>query len=255
MPSYAPVAAFVRGLRVLRAISGAGRASIKDIHETTGLDKATIVRMVETLMHEGYVGAGSDGSYQVTGRVLQLSEGFERTAALAEHAGPVLSRFRSEIGWPSDIAICDGDAMIVVSSTRDARPMSFNRRVGFRAPILRTSLGRAYLAWCGEAERQRIVARLVETGAATGEQAVTAVLDAVRAQGFGTMDEDYSATEYAGTFWAMAVPIASGDKVHGALNIMLLTQAVTLEQARGSYLGPLRATAEQLGARFDAAGL
>jgi IclR family mhp operon transcriptional activator len=40
---------------VLSAVSQLGRAGVTEVRERTGLDKATIIRMLQTLEHEGYV--------------------------------------------------------------------------------------------------------------------------------------------------------------------------------------------------------
>ena len=54
MTSYRPVNAVLRGLDVLLATNRLkGRATVGEIHRHTGLDKATIVRMLETLAHAG----------------------------------------------------------------------------------------------------------------------------------------------------------------------------------------------------------
>lgn len=59
---------------------------------------------------------------------------------------PIMASFRTEIGWPSDVAIFGRDAMLVVETSRQAGQMLVNRHPGYRAPILATSLGLAYLA-------------------------------------------------------------------------------------------------------------
>ena len=49
MGSYKPVNAALRGLDVLAAVNKLkGRATIGELHRETSLDKATIVRMLET---------------------------------------------------------------------------------------------------------------------------------------------------------------------------------------------------------------
>jgi DNA-binding IclR family transcriptional regulator len=77
-------------------------------------------------------------------------------------AEPIMRAFRKEIGWPSDIALFDRDAMIVAQTTREPGSMFISRRPGFRFPVLATSMGRAYLAFYDETEREKIIARLAE---------------------------------------------------------------------------------------------
>ncbi|MFC7610886.1 helix-turn-helix domain-containing protein [Teichococcus aestuarii] len=55
MPSYEPVTAVLRGLEVLRAVNHLRSATVREIHEATGLNQPTVVRMLETLIHAGFV--------------------------------------------------------------------------------------------------------------------------------------------------------------------------------------------------------
>lgn len=257
MPSYQPVAAALRGLEILRQVNALQPASVKALHQATGIDKATIVRMLETLIHAGYV-AQHPAGYQVTGRVLQLSAGFDLHQKAAQLAGPVMARFRQAVGWPSDIAVRDGDAMIVVGTSREPGPLSFNRRPGFRAPIPQTSIGRAYLAHCPDTERAEILAQLrarAEGDPLPADAVLDRMLAGIREQGFAVMDDGYSEREYGGTLWAMAVPVMAEGRLYGALNIMMLRQAVTQDMARETYLPQLRAAAAELAAAFRDGGL
>lgn len=259
MASYAPVTAALRGLEVLRVVNRAGMATVKAIHHETGYDKATIVRMLETLIHAGYVSRDAEAAtYTVTGRVLQLSAGFVRYDKAGEACAPILSAFRESIGWPSDFAIRDDEAMIVVRTSRDTGPLSFNRNPGFRAPILLTSIGKAYLAFCPEHERVEITARLKETmprNQMPSQTRLDTMLATVRKAGFAVMEDAYSQREYKGTVWAMAVPVMDRQKLYGAMNIMMLRKTVTPDEARERYLAPLQTAAIEVAGALRSAGL
>ncbi len=115
MPSFKPVIALTRGLEILRVVNQERQATIRAIHAATGLDKATIVRMLETLEHEGYVMRDPDQAiYSPTGRTLVLSQGFDQHLWIGRTAESIMNEFRKRIGWPSDLAIFDRDAMILV---------------------------------------------------------------------------------------------------------------------------------------------
>ncbi|MDR0809979.1 MAG: helix-turn-helix domain-containing protein [Gemmobacter sp.] len=248
MSSYRPVTAVLRGLEVLRVVNRSGLATIKGLHQETGLDKATIVRMLETLIHAGYVRADREaGGYRVTGRAKQLGTGYANYDQTAEICAPILERFRDSYGWPSDFTIRDDDAMIVVRTSRHSGPFNFNRNPGFRAPILLTSIGRAYLAFCPPAERAEILARLAETLPKMPLPArIDRMLDQVRIAGYAVMDEGYSQREYKGAILAIAVPVAGADRILGSLNMMFLRQTLRLDDAVSRYVEPLHDTARQI---------
>lgn len=253
MPSFKPVIALARGLEILRVVNEQGQATVRAIHRDTGLDKATIVRMLETLEHEGYVMRDPDQAiYTPTGRTLLLSQGYDEHHWVGAIAEPILGEFRARMGWPSDVAINDRDAMVVVQTTRGQQgPLSFNRKAGFRASVLMTSLGRAYLAFCGDAEREAIIAQLASQPGAFNELArqprkLRSLLEDVRRNGFAVMDDAYGEREYGGMVWAFGVPVKNNGKVYASMNMMMLKNAVTLEEAREKLLPPLQETAQRL---------
>ena len=108
MTSFRPVIALSRGLEVLRAINQERQSTVGSLHKATGLNKATIVRMLETLEHEGYVVRRTEpASYAPTGRALLLSAGYDEPTWIGGIAEPILNKFRKQIHWPSDIAVLD----------------------------------------------------------------------------------------------------------------------------------------------------
>ena len=55
MPSFEPVTAVLRAFDVLLTVNRLKEASVGDIFRETGLNRPTIVRMLETLIHAGFV--------------------------------------------------------------------------------------------------------------------------------------------------------------------------------------------------------
>ena len=109
----------------------------------------------------GYVARENDRpAYVATGKCLLLSNGFRVHDRLTAVAAPMLAAFRRKIGWPSDLGIFDGDAMVIAATSRDLGVLVLNRKIGTRTPLLLSALGRAYFAFCDDDECARIVDRL-----------------------------------------------------------------------------------------------
>lgn len=258
MSSYKPVIAALRVLDVLGAVNRvAGGATVADIHRQTLLDKATIVRMLTTLIHAGYVVREEAAIYRVTGKTLQLSSGYDRHSAISTIVSQDLREFRQQIGWPSDVAILDQDAMIVVDTSRHAEPMQFRRVAGFRAPVLLTSIGLAYLANCSENERQAFLSQAEKNPDPSYDLArrpaeLHRLLEQVRKQGFATMTEGYSEHAYAAQFYSIGVPIMTKGHVFGSINIIYLRSALTQQEACGSLLEPLKTVAAKMACKLSA---
>jgi IclR family mhp operon transcriptional activator len=209
--------------------------------------------MLETLEHEGYIMRDPDRAvYAPTGRTLMLSQGYDRHLWIGAVAEPIIGEFRGRIGWPSDVAICDRDAMVLVQTTRAQQgPITVARKPGFRAPVLVTALGRAYLAFCGEEERARIVALLAGSqnpwDALAGQpRKLHAMLEEVRQAGYGVTDDAYGKREFRGLAWAIAVPVGRDEQIFASINMLMLKSAVSREEAERSFLEPLRKTAARL---------
>lgn len=254
MPSYEPVAALLRGLDVLRAVNGLSQAGISEIHRLTGLSQPTIVRMLETLIHAGYVMRHPQRPvYLPTGRTLELCSGYTLHREIGIAATPVMTRLRARVGWPSDVAVFDGDAMVVAHTSRGEGRFMFERRTGFRAPVLATSLGRAFLAFCAPTERERamlLAARSSEPWNALAHDAAAAeaAFAAIRAAGYASMDDAYATREYGGLASAVAVPVLVGGVAAASLNLMYLRDAIDRGDVVLRLLPMLREAAAELGA-------
>ncbi|MFH5924360.1 IclR family transcriptional regulator domain-containing protein [Roseomonas xinghualingensis] len=260
MPSYEPVTALMRGLEVLRAVNRLPAAGVKDIHRLTGINQPTIVRMLETLMHAGFViRHPQQPVYLPTGKTLELSSGYVLHREIGILATPVMTRLRGLVGWPSDVAIFDGDAMVVAHTSRGEGRFIFDRRTGFRAPVFATSLGRAYLAFCGEADRERafsLAARSPEPWNTLAHRPAeaAAAFAAIRATGYAVMDEAYSDREYGGQASAVAVPVLVGGLAAASLNLMYLRETIERAAVVDRLLPLLREAASELGAAVEGLG-
>ncbi|TPQ27150.1 IclR family transcriptional regulator [Bradyrhizobium guangdongense] len=257
MASFRPVIALARGLEVLRVINQQRQSTVGSLHRATGLDKATIVRMLETLEHEGYVVRREEPtSYAPTGRALLLSAGYDEPTWIGGIAEPVFSRFRKQIHWPSDIAVLDQESMVIAHTTRVDGSLLFSRPPGFRFPILGTSMGRAYLAFCEPAEQERIISRLARSpepwnDLARNPRRLAKVLAAIRKAGFAVMDETYSRRVFGGAVWALGVPVIGNGRLFASMNVMMLREAVNLEQGIRRFVPPMKKLAATLADALD----
>jgi IclR family mhp operon transcriptional activator len=257
---YTNVRGLARGLQVLRALNAmeSGRATSQQISDAIGLHRTTVRRLLETLVEEGFVRrSASDDSFRLTLDVRSLSEGFTDDERIATIAPPIMGRMLQRVAWPSDLTTPDGDAMIIRETTHRFSQLSFHRSmVGWRLPILLTASGRAYFAMCPDGEREDIL-DLLRSGAGGDEQKALASSDAlirnlirrVRADGFGSNHGDWTAQSKIG---AVAVSIVSRERVLACLNVVFLSRAVTLAEAKRRYVPELKIAADEMVAALEA---
>jgi IclR family mhp operon transcriptional activator len=257
MPVFPPVTALQRGLEVLRVVNALRRAAVADMLREIDLPRATLVRMLETLEAEGFVSRSDGKHYIPTGRVLLLSNGFQAHERVAQIADPILSELRLQVGWPSDVAIPDGDGMLIAVTSRPFDDLLLKRRVGARAPMLASALGRAYLAACPAVRRDEIIASLAKSGysfdrLAANRSAALALLTQTRQRGYAVPDESYSTAIYHSATSGFAVPISVRGEAVGSINLAFLTSTIRLAEAISSFLPTLRDAARRIANGMEA---
>ncbi|MGQ9371698.1 DNA-binding transcriptional regulator [Azospirillum sp. ST 5-10] len=243
------VQSVTRALDLLEALNRQKVASVKQLHETTGLPKPTIVRLLKTLTARGYVANDHrQGGYSVTSLVRALSCGFHGDPMVVEAGRAWAIDLTRRLKWPVAIAVLDEDAVTVRFSTIADSPISpFQGTVGRRLSLVSRGLGRAYLAFCPAAERSillRILASSKDPENAPAHQpaALLRQLKAMRGQGYAERDP----TVEPRSSCTLAVPVMDGDRVLATLGLTYFTSAMKRTQAVDLYVPHLRVAAENI---------
>jgi len=157
--SYPPVQSVRRAFDVLRTVNRLRIASIQQIHEATGFPKPTIVRMLETLLAEGYVARDNMcGGYWVTSRVHELASGYQGISHIIEIARPFAIELTERTKWPVGIGMLDDDAIAIKFWTGTISPLVHTNTVlGLRPDLVTTAMGRALLAFCPDGDLLQLV--------------------------------------------------------------------------------------------------
>src|SRR5262245_64700329 len=84
--------------------------------------------------------------------------GYDR---IAEAAAPVLDRLCQQISWPSDLLVPAGDHMEIVETSQTHSPFLI-KVSGIGQPVnwLLSAVGRVYIAFCEDKEREAILQRI-----------------------------------------------------------------------------------------------
>lgn len=232
-----------RTLGVLRALNEHNGARVSFLAQETGIPRPSLYRILKTLRGLGYVRLDPDGErYELTIQVRALSDGFKDEAWIREVALPAMESLQRDIVWPTDIATFYDGAMWLRETTRRQSPLTIDAAtVGLRLPMLKSATGKAYLAYCGDAERETILhnlrgSKLPEDARARDNRFVKELLATTRRNGYG---EQYR--EIFPKTAAVAVPIMRGRQVVGCLNISFIASALDPRDAAARYLGSLTA--------------
>ncbi|MGB6102898.1 MAG: IclR family transcriptional regulator C-terminal domain-containing protein [Pusillimonas sp.] len=247
MGSYEPVVALMRGLEILRCLNEEGAATVGQLHAKTGIAKPTIVRILETLIHSGYVQAlGAERKYAVTAGVLALSNGYDAQTRLLDVACPILDTYRQALGWPIELGVFDTDTMVILNTSREPGFLSINRKPGSRVPVLRTALGRAYLAALApeilDAILQRLKARPdSDFDLARQPAQMRVILSDTRKRGYAVAN-----TETLSNGRALACAIKHDGVPVASVNIVVHVSAMSLDEFERKFGEPIRTIAREI---------
>ncbi|MGX5733719.1 IclR family transcriptional regulator domain-containing protein [Bosea thiooxidans] len=256
MASFEPVRAIIRGLQVLRVISEDGPLSALDIGKRVQLPQPTIVRILETLIGAGYIYRLERSTlYGVTARTLTLSKGFAATSRLVQLATPIIEELRTEIGWPSNLAIYEQGQMSIAYTNRSEHGMSISSRLGARIPVLVTGVGVAYLAHLPPEELERVLAQLRTSDSRWDTnprmlEGLNKRLEEVRRNGYALAEQAYLDEIYHARIWAVAVPVIVDGKVTACLSSLILSSAGPQSRLMGKVLPPLKRAAQAIADRL-----
>ena len=199
--SVKSIRALERGLDVLQALRTGQAAGLKDLHEITGLPKATLLRILRTLIERNLVWQRmADGAYLPSSRQTAAPLAADDASRLVEIASPVMARLCDRVNWPSVLAVRRGRQMEVIETNRPLSQISHLPLgpVGARISILLTATGRAYFSFCGPEEREEIVRQLLASDApedafARDSAWLARLVAQTQAQGYGRRDPILSA--------------------------------------------------------------
>jgi IclR family transcriptional regulator, mhp operon transcriptional activator len=262
-----PIQSLERGLHVLAKLREMRAASLHDLHRATGIPKPTLTRILYTLYRQGLVWQRmADGAFLPSHLMLQRGR-LDDTAWLVEIASPVLERLCERVMWPSVLSVPRLDHMEVVETNSprayfDELPAG---PIGFRANLLRSASGRAYLAFCPDAEREAVLRRLRDRDVVGHELAhdpvaVRRIVAATRRRGYSVRAPDfgghYSKTrrELDDGRSSIAMPVRSGGHVLACVNLTWRRKALTLTQVVDRYAGDLCTAVTTIEGRLAASG-
>jgi IclR family mhp operon transcriptional activator len=258
MPRSETVRSLERGLAVLQALHTKPACSLQDLNLLTRIPKPSLLRILRTLEQSGWAARRlADGRYRVGTHFDQVARRRDRYDPVAEAAGPVLERLCRSLSWPSDLMVPAGNHMEIRESSRGHSPFLINRdQIGHPVPWLASAVGRAYLTYCPDKERNQIIAMLRKSDLrddlpARDPKRVDEILSEVRSKGYATRDPSHTGGAYGGANFvdglaAVAVPLISGQRVHGAINLLWIKTAFPIDEFAGVHVPALKAAAREI---------
>jgi IclR family mhp operon transcriptional activator len=234
--------ALARGLAVLAAINDHDSASIAKLVVDTGLPKPTVVRLVQTLVREGYVHQDPDSqAYRVTAQVLSLSRARRGEDEGLQFVQAELDQLGLALKWPSEFLLADGMSMRIICNNRAKAPIKLRLFERSRFPMISSAAGVAYLSALAPDHYARVEARLVRNDPDR---------DKIRAQVNDARERGYASrylTELEQGLVVASVPVMTTDATRGGgLSLVYFEEIVSKMVLEEHLLPQLREAAKVL---------
>jgi len=156
------VVAVARALRILDAFQDSdGPLGNSELALRTGLPKPTVSRLTYTLARCGYLDFHARYRvYGLGGRALGLGCIALASMNVQEYARQQMQELADESGFTVSLGTRDRHAMIYTEVCESEALVAIRAKPGFRVPLLRSAMGRAYLCGLPREERELALEQL-----------------------------------------------------------------------------------------------
>lgn len=130
--------------------------SLTEFSEKMDSNKTTLLRFLTSLREMGYVEQAPDKTYRLTLKLYALSSRVVSDQSLIQVARPYLVALSQNIGEVVHLVVDDGLYVLYVDKVESDHPVTMRSKVGARAPMVMTGVGKALLAEKSDRDIQRI---------------------------------------------------------------------------------------------------
>jgi DNA-binding IclR family transcriptional regulator len=206
--------ALEKGLDVLELLAARGTPlTMSQIATELNRSVSELFRMVDALVHRGYVAQAESGEgFELTNKLFALGMARAPAKGLLVEALPEMRKLTRVIGQSCHLAVASESQMVVVARIEAPGNQGYSVRVGYHRPLIGSTSGLALYAFQPEWVRAEWRARLAPTVSqkvwkAFDERAATA-----RAQKYVRADSDVTRH-----IIDLSAPIIGSDEVVAAL--------------------------------------
>lgn len=151
------VTALARGLGILSVFENSNIALTHQmICERTKLPKATVSRLIYTLLCTEFLVQDPDGGYRLGMAAIRISATAWAQYDLIRHAQPLMAAFAAEHHVSVNIAKEEGGDMLYLACCRSPARLAVQLMVGSKVPVAQTAIGRAYYAVADDFQRAHL---------------------------------------------------------------------------------------------------
>ena len=239
--SIKKIRAVERALLVIETLSQSGSLSLIQLRQKTGLDNATLLRILTTLTDRGWVRPLIvEKKYTLSHSLGARLDTSAWAHPISELAAPVMLALKSNpFHLPSDLCAIVGEGIVeIVESTRQRGPLAPTRTgLGLRPSLFKSAHGRAILAAMPDSVRIQHLEKFLNRASKEDklwyqqglfEEEIARTQD----RGYGIREPHYWEPPFDEdpAFCAIAVCIQNEAGIYGSISLIWLEQELSLEQ-------------------------
>jgi DNA-binding IclR family transcriptional regulator len=249
--TVAGAAAFSKFIAVLQLIADAQTPpNIAKLSAASGYPRPTVHRIVAALQAEGLiVGTGAGNTFALGPRLVNLASRSWERSDLRLAAVDALMELRNITSETIHLAVPSQGEMVYIEKLESPHAVRMASRIGTRVSLTSSSVGKAYLATLGEAEREAL---LKDAPLARFTEHTLTTLDEVRNEVNLTAQrgyaEDREENEVAISCYGAAIRGVDG-RAAGCVSISMPTFRHQAD-AQTRYIEPLLAACRTIAARL-----
>jgi IclR family acetate operon transcriptional repressor len=218
--------------------------SLKVLAADTGLHPSTAFRILASAIGNDLVAREGSG-YRLGIRLLQLGSRVASHQDLRREARPLMEALRDQIGETVNLTVREGDEVVYLDRALPERMMRVEQRIGSRAPLHVTAVGKLMLGEAGEPACREYARRTGLPGytrySFTDEEQLVQHVSGCLRTGFAYDDEEAE----AGVGCIGVLVRDNEGKIVAGLSI-----SAPIERRRDDWVDVLKATAQALSERM-----
>lgn len=190
------VAAVLKTFGLLQALADRNESGISDLSMRLAMPKATVYRFLQTMITLGYVRQEVDSErYALTMKVYELGTKALQYPELVDLAKNHMQTLADKTGETVHLATLIDSEIIYLHKVDSSHALGMYSRIGRRAPLHCTAIGKVLMAWEDPAHRDHVLQgaefKPFRQNTIVDKQAYEQELQRVKAQGFGEDREEF----------------------------------------------------------------